>query len=256
MTYRIAVNTGGTFSDVGLTGDLTHDLLIAKALTTGERVFTGIAAALTQLAEQLDITLRTLLGQATIFTYGTTFSTNAIITNDIAKTAFLTTAGHPDTLVLREGGKLNPFDFRGRYPEPYIPRRLTFEIPERVSSEGEIIQKLDEAAVTTIAATLRRHGVEAVAVGLLWSTRLCSQAVAPRSDRRVVHHVLNLGHQIVLKLAFAAAARMGSQHDSGERDPDRRLRVRHTADALHPVVEPKDRRYDPSRYFAESRRIA
>jgi N-methylhydantoinase A len=107
-------------------------------------------------AAQLGLSLHELLAQTAIFTYGTTFSTNAIITRDTARTAFLTTAGHPDTLVLREGGKHNPFDFRGQYPEPYVPRRLTFEVTERIDSEGEIVVPLDEAQVAGIAAGLRR----------------------------------------------------------------------------------------------------
>ena len=198
MTYRIAVDTGGTFSDVVLTSDLTQDLLIAKALTTGERVFTGIAEALTQLAEQLGTTIHNLLSQTSIFTYGTTFSTNAIITGDTAKTAFLTTKGHPDTLVLREGGKVNPFDFRGRYPEPFIPRRLTFEVPERVGSEGEIIQPLDEAAVNAIAGALSRHGIGAIAVCLLWS--IVNPAHELRVGEMLAHEMpgvpVTLSHQL------------------------------------------------------------
>ncbi len=177
--FRIAVDTGGTFSDVVLTDQDTRALWVNKALTTPERVFEGIAEALTVSARELNKTLHELLAATTVFTYGTTFSTNAIITGDTARTAFLTTTGHPDTLVLREGGKLNPFDFRTTYPEPYVPRRLTFEIPERVSSEGEVLLALDEARVREVAAELRRRRVEAVAVCLLWSI------IAPRHERRI-----------------------------------------------------------------------
>jgi N-methylhydantoinase A len=169
MTFRIAVDTGGTFSDVVVTSDESRELWVNKALTTSERVFTGMAEALTVTAGQLGLSLHDLLAQTAIFTYGTTFSTNAIITRDTARTAFLTTAGHPDTLVLREGGKHNPFDFRGHYPEPYVPRRLTFEVTERINSEGEIVVPLDEAQVAGIAAQLKARKVEAVAVCFLWS---------------------------------------------------------------------------------------
>ncbi|KQU85855.1 hypothetical protein ASD12_31115 [Mesorhizobium sp. Root102] len=169
MTFRIAVDTGGTFSDVVVTNGETRQLWVNKALTTYDRVFNGISDALTVVSEEIGISLHELLSQTTLFTYGTTFSTNAIITGDTAKTAFLTTAGHPDTLVLREGGKLNPFDFRGRYPDPYVPRRLTFEVPERIDSEGAVLMPLGEAEVVRIAAELRERKVEAAAVCLLWS---------------------------------------------------------------------------------------
>ena len=148
----------------------SRELWVNKALTTSERVFTGISEALAVTASQLGLEFAQLCSnKATIFSYGTTFSTNAIITRDTAKTAFLTTLGHPDTLVLREGGKHNPFDFRGQYPEPYVPRRLTFEVPERVNSEGDVLLALDEQRVVEIAAELKARNVEAVAVCFLWS---------------------------------------------------------------------------------------
>jgi N-methylhydantoinase A len=168
MGFRIAVDTGGTFSDVVITSD-EGDFWVNKAPTTRERIFEGVGDALTYAAQEHGLTLASLLGDTDVFIYGTTRSTNAIITGDVARTAFLTTEGHPDTLVLREGGKLNPFDFRGQYPAPYVPRRMTFEVPERVTSEGSVAVALDEDAVRATLADLREVDVEAVAVCLLWS---------------------------------------------------------------------------------------
>ncbi len=120
---------------------------MSKAPTTPERVFDGIAEALRYGAAQHELTLEGLLAETSVFIYGTTQATNAIVTGSTARTAFLTTEGHPDTLVLREGGKLNPFDFRHSYPAPYVPRRLTFEVAERIDSEGRVTVPLDEPAL-------------------------------------------------------------------------------------------------------------
>lgn len=198
MTFRIAVDTGGTFSDVVVTSGETRQLWVNKALTTYDRVFKGISDALTVTCEEIGIGLNELLSQTSLFTYGTTFSTNAIITGDTAKTAFLTTAGHPDTLVLREGGKLNPFDFRGSYPDPYVPRRLTFEVPERVDSEGGVLLPLDEAEVVRIAAELRERKIEAAAVCLLWSIMNPAHElrVAEILKRELPDLPVTLSHQI------------------------------------------------------------
>jgi N-methylhydantoinase A len=179
MSFRIAVDTGGTFSDVVVTNDDSGELWVNKAPTTPQRYFSGISEALTVEAAQHDLSLEDLLGQTSLLTYGTTSSTNAILTGNTARTAFLTTEGHPDTLVLREGGKLNPFDFRHRYPEPYVPRRMTYEVPERVGSEGEVVIALDEGRVLEIVTELRRMDVAAVAVCLLWSI------VNPRHEQRI-----------------------------------------------------------------------
>ena len=110
-----------------------------------------------------------LLAQTDVLIYATTRSTNAIITGTTARTALITTEGFPDTLVFREGGKLRPFDFRQPYPEPYIPKRLTFEMPERISSEGEVVRELTEADAVAVLREVAAAGVEAIAVSLLWS---------------------------------------------------------------------------------------
>lgn len=169
MTYRIAVDTGGTFSDVVVTDSYSGELWVSKAPTTPERVFEGISAALQYGAAEHGLTLETLLADTSVFIYGTTRATNAILTGSTARTTFLTTEGHPDTLVLREGGKVNPFDFRHPYPAPYVPRRLTFEVRERISSEGEVTVPLDEQALRATLAQVRELEVSAVAVCLLWS---------------------------------------------------------------------------------------
>ena len=169
MGNRIAVDTGGTFSDVVVTDESDGSLWVSKALTTGDRVFHGISDALEFGARGRGSTLETLLSECSMFIYGTTRSTNAILTGSTAKTAFLTSAGHPDTLVLREGGKHNPFDFRGAYPAPYVPRRLTYEVVERIDSEGNVYLPLDEADLRRTISRVREEGIEAIAVCLLWS---------------------------------------------------------------------------------------
>ena len=140
MTYRISVDEGGTFTDV-VVADQAGALTIGKALTTPERAFSSVSDAIRDAAEQLGLSPTTLLAKTTLFTYGTTRATNAIVTGQGAKTAFLTTAGFPDTLVLKEGGKRNPHDFSVDFPEPYIPRRRTFEIAERINSEGIVLAR-------------------------------------------------------------------------------------------------------------------
>jgi N-methylhydantoinase A len=178
LSYTIAVDTGGTFSDVVLT-DERGELWVSKAPTTPERVFRGISEALRFSAEELGLSLEDLLAAADVFIYGTTAATNAILTQGTARTAFLTTEGFPDTLVLREGGKPDPFDFRIAYPKPYIPRRLTFEIRERVTSEGEVLVALDEDQALAVIRRLRDLDVEAVAVCFLWSI------VNPINEQRI-----------------------------------------------------------------------
>ena len=150
-----------------------------KAATVPSEPVKGVLDAFDVAARQFQVDRRTLLGRGEMFIHGTTHAINAIVTKQTAKTALLVTSGHPDILVLREGGRLEPFNHAVPYPDPYIPRSLTFEVPERVLASGEIRRPLDEAAVADIADRLARLGVEAVAVCLLWSV------LHPQHERRV-----------------------------------------------------------------------
>lgn len=168
MSYVITIDTGGTFTDAVIQDD-TGRLTIGKALTTPKRAFEGMFGAISAAAELLGVGPEQVIRQASRLIFGTTRATNAIVTRSTAKTAFFVTAGFPDILYLREGGKKDAHDFRMSFPEPYVPRRLTFEIAERINAEGGVEVALDEASVIAAARDLERQGIEAVGVCLLWS---------------------------------------------------------------------------------------
>lgn len=168
MGYRISVDTGGTFTDVVVTDEDGH-FTVGKALTDRKRAFSSIASGIEVACEELQITLADLLNQTSVFIYGTTMATNGIVERKIARTAFLSTEGFPDTLLLKEGGKAETHNLRMEYPDPYIPRSLTFEIPERISAEGNIENPLDETKVRALLETFPKKNIEAIAVCLLWS---------------------------------------------------------------------------------------
>jgi len=166
--YRISVDTGGTFTDVVLTSS-EGSFTIGKALSDKRRAFASIDAGLTTAVRRLGTTLEEVLADTDVFLYGTTRATNGIVERKTARTAFLTTRGFPDTLLLKEGGKFEPHNLRMEYPAPYVPKRYTFEVPERINAEGGIEKPLDEAALRQILQTLKARDIEAVAVCLLWS---------------------------------------------------------------------------------------
>src|SRR5206468_2798504 len=144
-------------------------LTLGKALTTPERAFDGVHAAVDVIASSLDVDASSLFARSEFFIYGTTRATNAILERRTAKTAFLTTEGLPDVLVLKEGGKLKPFDFRIPNPDPYVPRGLTYEIPGRIDSQGIEVKRFDEERARAVLREAAAAGVDAVAVCLVWS---------------------------------------------------------------------------------------
>lgn len=169
MAYRISVDTGGTFTDVVIT-DHDGTIHIGKALTTYQRAYEGISQAVAQVAERLGIDVGGLLAETSHFAYGTTRSTNAIVEQKTARTAFFTTQGFPDTLLLREGGRLGGAFSPREFNPPYVPRYLTFEIDERIDADGTVFRALDESSVLEAIEQCRALGVEAIGVSLLWST--------------------------------------------------------------------------------------
>lgn len=166
--WRIAVDTGGTFTDV-VVADAEGRFTIGKALTRSERAFPGLREALAAAAAEIGVEVGELLGRADVLVYGTTRATNAIVTGRIAPTALLLTEGFPDVLVIKEGGKADAHDFSRPFPRPYVPRRHTFEIRERIGAEGDVVLPLDEPQAREALVRVRNGGFGAVAVCLLWS---------------------------------------------------------------------------------------
>ncbi len=174
---RFAVDTGGTFTDLVVEDDGRFHLY--KAATTPDDPAQGVLDVFEIAAGDLGTDRRLLLGRCELFVHGTTRATNAILTGATARTAFLTTGGHPDILLFREGGRTDIFDWSRPYPEPYIPRSLTHEVPERIGADGEIVRALDEEVAAEIVERLADAEVEAVAICLLWST------VNPKHEREL-----------------------------------------------------------------------
>ncbi len=197
MKFRFATDTGGTFTDL-VVEEIGGVLKMYKAATTPTDPVRGVLDALTLAARDRDLSLEQLLAAGELFVHGTTHAINAIVTGRTARTAFLTTEGHPDVLTIREGGRSQPFNYAVAYPEPYIPKALTFEIRERVGVSGEIVVPLDESFVVTALAKLAAGKVESIAVCYLWS--IVNPAHELRTGELIEQHLpgvaYTLSHQI------------------------------------------------------------
>jgi N-methylhydantoinase A len=198
MAYRISVDTGGTFTDV-VVADGRGIRAIGKALTTPQRIFDGMRAAIEVAAEECGMSGDELLRRTDMLIYGTTRATNAVVTQSTAKTAFLTTRGFRDILVLKEGGKYNPHDYSYDYPPPYVPRRYTFEVDERIDSQGNVVRPLDPQQARAVVRTLNERKFEAVAVSLMWSIANSAheRALARILDEELSGVPYTLSHELI-----------------------------------------------------------
>ena len=168
MAYEIAVDVGGTFTDLVIKdgNGLVHAV---KSPTTPENIVDGTLNAVALAAEKLGTTMAEVMAGCRKFAFGTTAATNAVLENKGARTGLLCTRGHRDVLLIREGGKEDTYNIEMDYPAPYIPRSLTIELGERIDAEGGVVLPLDEAEARTAIRSLVDQGVEAIAVAFLWS---------------------------------------------------------------------------------------
>ncbi|HEX8166471.1 MAG TPA: hydantoinase/oxoprolinase family protein [Beijerinckiaceae bacterium] len=160
---RLAVDIGGTFTDVVL--EIGEARFTAKVLTTPrapeEAVVAGTRAVLAEAGFGF--------ADLSVFVHGTTLATNAIIERKGARTALIVTEGFRDVIEIADEGRYDQYDIFIDKPQPLVPRRLRFTVPERVDVHGTVRLPLDEAAVRRVAAQLRREGIESVAVAFMHS---------------------------------------------------------------------------------------
>ncbi len=163
MSSRLAVDIGGTFTDVVLeNGAKSHAIKVLTTPDAPERaVLEGVRAILAEAkCRPQDVTL---------VVHGTTLATNALIERKGARTALVTTEGFRDSVEMAWEHRFEQYDIHMERPQPLVPRDLRFGVPERVASDGAVLLALDEAVVRRVAAQLRAEKIEAVAVCFLHS---------------------------------------------------------------------------------------
>ena len=166
MGYTVALDVGGTFTDVALLHEASGRLWVTKTPTTPHDVsagfITGIDKAL-RLAGVEAASLRHVL-------HGTTTATNAILEGKGAATGLLTTAGFRYVLEIgRHDIPRRANMFAWVKPARPVSPELIFEIGGRVTVEGEELEPLDETGVRAAARRLREAGVNSIAVCFLHS---------------------------------------------------------------------------------------
>jgi N-methylhydantoinase A len=158
---RLAVDIGGTFTDLALEWDGGH--ASAKLLTTPRAPEEGVLEGIDRILRQTGLAP----GDVGLIIHGTTLATNAIIERKGARTALLVTQGFRDSIEMAHENRFEQYDILMEKPAPLVPRDLRLGVPERLDARGNVLLPLDEAAVRAIAATLEGAGIEAVAVGYM-----------------------------------------------------------------------------------------
>ena len=165
MGLRIGADIGGTFTDLVLISDDGKRFHFGKVLTTPRQPDDAVVAG---IGKVLAATEASPAGVANVV-HGTTLFTNALIERKGAKTALITTKGFRDAIEIGREHRYDIYDLYIRRPEPLAPRRLRFELDERVLADGSVRKPLDDQEVKRLARTIGDAGAEAVAVSLIHS---------------------------------------------------------------------------------------
>jgi N-methylhydantoinase A len=178
--WRLAVDIGGTFTDVVLLDVASGRVFVDKTLTTPAAPLEAVRTGVSQLLAKAGVRP----GEVTApIVHATTLITNALIQGKIGRAALVTTHGFGDTLLIRDEHRYDMYDLQIEFPDPPVPRDRTFEIDERVAADGRVLRTPDEVALDELAAQLEAAGVEAVAVCFL------NAYVNPANERVVAHHL-------------------------------------------------------------------
>jgi N-methylhydantoinase A len=176
--WRIGVDVGGTFTDLVLV-DSGGSVQAFKSPSNPADPEAGVLAAVDLAALQLGLDRRDLLAGCSLFVHGSTIATNTLLERKGARSGMITTAGFRDSLEIRRGMRVDPWDHRADFPEVLVPRSRRHTVTERLGAAGAVLTPLDEESVRRAGTALAAQQVEAVAICLLHAYR------NPAHERRV-----------------------------------------------------------------------
>jgi N-methylhydantoinase A len=158
---RLAIDVGGTFTDVAILDEGQRAARFEKTSTTPDDPARGVIEALAKAGVAMT--------DVTYFVHGTTLALNALLTRTGATVALVTTRGFRDVYEIGRTDREAMYDFRYQKPPSLVPRRLVFEVDERMDFQGQVRTPFDETDARQVAQTICDAGVQAVAVAFLHS---------------------------------------------------------------------------------------
>lgn len=164
LRYAVAVDTGGTFTDVTLFDRASGDMWTAKTPSTPDDPSLGFMNGLIAAANQAAIAPEDL---SQVF-HGTTVATNLILEGKGAPAGLITTRGFKHVLEIGRQDiprRVNLFSWI-KPTRPLEAHRI-FEVSERLTADGDILEPLDEHEVRMAARALLKAGIDAIAISFL-----------------------------------------------------------------------------------------
>jgi N-methylhydantoinase A len=178
--WRLAVDIGGTFTDVVLIDAANGRVVVDKTLTTPAAPLDGVRAGVRQLLAKAGVRPADITAP---IVHATTLITNALIEGKIGRAGVVTTLGFGDTMLIRDEHRYDMYDLQIEFPSPPVPRDRVIEIAERTNPAGDIVEAPSPADLDAIATALRDAKVEAVGVCLI------NSYANPATERLIADHL-------------------------------------------------------------------
>jgi len=166
VKYRVGIDIGGTFTDIVAQEEESGEIVNVKVHSTPSEPAEAVIQAFQEFLRKKSN------AKISIAIHATTIATNALLGQlnlALPKTALIATKGFRDIIEIGRQRRHQLYDLFIQKPRALIPRRLRFEIEERIGSHGEIIVPLDNDQLKSLVLSLERENISSVAVTLLFS---------------------------------------------------------------------------------------
>ena len=164
--YSVAVDVGGTFTDIVLCNLATNEQLVHKTPSTPDDPSTGFLTGLKEVLADNSV----LASQVKHVFHGTTIATNAILENKGSPVGLVVPEGFKFVLEIGRHGTprlVNPQSWV-KPDRPVRPRNIV-EVAERAGFNGEVLVPWDEDAVRAAAKKFQADEIASIAVSFLHS---------------------------------------------------------------------------------------
>jgi N-methylhydantoinase A len=162
MAFRVAVDIGGTFTDLVAVDDDSGELRVSKSASVSSDPIKAVLRVIDKTAippEELGL-----------FIHGTTVATNALIERSGSRVAFVTNRGFRDVIFIQNANRRDLYSLATwQKPRPLASRHDCFEVRCRIDAQGREVAPLDREDVADLIDTLRRERIDSLAVSFLFS---------------------------------------------------------------------------------------
>ena len=188
--FLLAVDIGGTFTDLTVFDIQTGDLKAVKCLTS----YDNFVRAIDECMAALGLSISNALS----FKHGTTLVINSLLQRKGSHTVLLTTRGFKDVIEIARGNRALPYQMHYRKADPLISRERRYELTERSNAMGESVAAPDLLELENLAHQWKEKGVESVAISFInaYANPAHEETVANALQKLLPHAFITYGSQL------------------------------------------------------------